>query len=334
MSKVVTLGEIMLRLSTSIGMRINRADNFDANYGGSEANVAISLANYGHETYFLSKIPDNSLGEGVINHLRRYGVSTKYLVKSIGRLGTYYLETGVGQRSSKVIYDRAGSSFSNVTKNEWSKADIFKNVDVFHVSGITPAISVEWTKLIIELIQDAKNNGCKISFDINYRSNIWSRDEAGAAMKRILPFVDYCSLGKMDALYILGVSEYQGSDNELFYYYHEVSKKYPNIEIMYSTKRIVYAADNNDLVGTIWKNGKYFESKKHSISTIVDRVGGGDAFSGGVLHEILRSKSGQEIIDFATAAAALKNTVSGDNNQFNEQEVLDFMKYGSGKIVR
>lgn len=334
MGKVVTLGEIMLRLSTDSGIRIAQAENLQVHYGGGEANVAISLANFGHDVYFASKIPENSLGEGVKKHLSRYGVHTDYLLRGGSRLGTYYMEAGIGERAANVIYDRARSSFSEMTENEWSNEGLFKNVDIFHISGITPALSSDWKKTTITLIKAAKEAGCKISFDINYRGKLWSQKEAGEAISEILPLVDYCSAGKLDAIYLLGIPEFTGDDNELVYYYQEIQRKFPNISILYSTKRKVLSASSNELIGTLWMDDSYYESQKHVINPIVDRVGAGDAFSGGILHGILVQNCPQEIINFATAASALKHTIYGDCNQFSETEIESFLLAGSGKINR
>lgn len=334
MGKVVTLGEIMLRLSTDIGVRIPQAPRAALHYGGGEANVAISLANYGHEAFFISKVPQNGLGEGVFKHLQSYGVSTKYLLTGGPRLGTYYMEAGVGERAASVIYDRAGSSFAEIKENEWQGVDLFCDADIFHVSGITPALSQEWRQLTVDLIKKAKAKGCKVSFDVNYRGKLWTQKEAGAMLLEVLPYVDYCSAGKMDALYLLDVPAYEGTGNELLYYYEQIHQRFPNIEVLYSTKRNVISASTNDLAGTMWQKGTYVESQTHHIDPIVDRVGGGDAFSGGLLHGLLSGHQPQEIIDFATAASALKHTIHGDCNQFSQAEVERFLAAGSGKIVR
>jgi 2-dehydro-3-deoxygluconokinase len=334
MGKIVTLGEIMARFSTDTGIRIPLAESLNIHYGGGEANVAISLANFGHEVAFASKVPENGLGEGVRKHLNRFGVSTKYLLTGGPRLGTYYLESGVGERAASVIYDRAGSSFAQVTANEWQEQDIFKGVDIFHVSGITPALSVKWCELVVELVKEAKAAGCKISFDVNYRGLLWTQQEAGAMLQQVLPYVDYLSAGKLDALFLLGVSEYPGGDHELEYYYQAINDLFPNISVIYSTKRRVLSASTNDLTGTMWKDGQLFVSQTHHIDPIVDRVGGGDAFSGGLLHGLVSNHSSQEIINFATAASALKHTVQGDCNQFSASEVERFLANGSGKIIR
>lgn len=337
MGKIVTLGEVMMRLSTNPGERLAHAQQFDVCYGGGEANVAISLANYGHEVVFASKVPNNALGQSVKKFLNSYGVSTTNLLFGGKRLGLYYMEAGVAKRSANVIYDRLGSSFAAITEIEWDLEALFEGVDVFHISGITSALSKEWQKRTIDLIKFAKNAGVKISFDINYRSKLWSLEEAQETIRKILPYVDYCSAGELDARYLLNIpkcSENNSIKNEMIYYYQEMQGIFTNIGVFYSTKRAIYSATENDLTGNIWMDKKYYESDCHHIDPIIDRIGGGDAFSGGVLHGILCQNDPQTIINFATAASALKHTVLGDCNQFSISEVNDFLDSGSGKIKR
>lgn len=337
MGKVVTLGEIMLRLSTEKMGRIQQSNEFEAHYGGGEANVAVSLANFGHQVYFASKVPDNSLGTAVYKHLRSYGVGTDYLLVGGERLGTYYMETGIGERAAKVIYDRKGSSFAMMSELEWDLDKLFLNVDVFHISGITPALSVLWREWLLDLIKKAKQAGAKISFDINYRQMLWSTKEASETLQRILPFVDYCSAGRLDAYHLLRIQECQKENEteELIACYQKMHALFPTIELFYSTKRTIHSASDNELIGTVWSpNEGYQESKSHHIHPIVDRVGGGDAFAAGILHGVLNNWELTQTVQFATAASALKHTVHGDCNQFNETEVSSFMTTGSGKILR
>ncbi|ALS02520.1 2-dehydro-3-deoxygluconokinase [Enterococcus silesiacus] len=335
MGKVVTLGEIMLRFSTQAGNRFVQSDSLQAHYGGGEANVGISLANYGHEVVFASKVPDTTLGEAVRQHLWKYHVDTRYLLAGGKRLGTYYLETGIGERSASVIYDRAGSSFAEMEGLEWDLATLFNDVDIFHISGITPALSKSWQTMTLELIKQARKFGCKVSFDINYRSKLWSQKEAGQTIRQLLPYVDYCSAGKLDAVNLLGIAnEPDDEEHEVAFYYEKMQKLFPNIQLFYSTKRTVHSASANQLIGTLWHNQQYYESAIHEIDPIVDRVGAGDAFAGGILHGMLEKMQPQAIVDFATAAAALKHTVYGDCNQFSKEEVADFLTCGSGKIMR
>lgn len=333
MGKVVTLGEVMLRLSTETGVPLTGAHQFQAHYGGAEANVGISLANWGHEVDFASKVPGNALGWAVKRHLDSYGVSTEHLLFGGERLGTYYVEAGVGERAARIIYDRAHSSFTEMTLLEWDLERLFEEADLLHLSGITLALSEHWEALLMQLMQMAKNHGVKISFDINYRGKLWSPKEAGETIHRILPYVDYCSAGKMDALYLLGREEYQGDGHELTDYYQQMQGVYPNIQLFYSTQRTIHSASAHTLVGTLWMDGQYYESRTHEMDPIVDRVGGGDAFSAGILHGILEGTDAQTRVEFATASA-LKHTVLGDCNPFRIADVEAFMAMGSGRINR
>lgn len=331
MKKVITLGEILLRLSTINNERLAHCAQLALNLGGCEANVAISLANFGHEVIFASKVPNHALGLAAINQLKQYGVDTQYINKGGNRLGTYYLEQGVGVRSAKVIYDRANSSFAEIKKNEWS-SDLFTDANLFHVSGITCALSDDWSALIVELIKSAKQAGCKISFDINYRAKLWSYDQARKVLREILPLVDYCSAGILDAKYLLELPVKEHTTTHECY--QLIHQKFPNIQCLYSTNRKVHSASVNELQGMIWLNGEYFESRNYSIDNIVDRVGGGDAFAAGILHGLLENYDLQTVIEFATAASVLKHSISGDCNQFLESEVLEYIQSDSSRIVR
>lgn len=331
MAKVLTLGEIMLRLST-VESRLAETSEMQAHYGGGEANVAISLANFGHQAYFASKVPDNALGLAVKRHLNRFGVHTDYLLFGGQRLGIYFLEQGVGIKAANVVYDRAYSSFSQMKENEWERLDLFAGVDLFHLSGITPALSPAWVELLIKLMQEAKSRKVKISFDINFRGKLWSQAQASVALKQILPYVDYLSAGKLDAQYLLGIENAQ--DLSLEQCYQEMQKLYPNIQVIYSTNRTILSAKHNRLQGTIYYQNQYYKSEVIDIPDIIDRVGGGDAYSAGILHGLLSGYSAQETVNFATAASALKHMVYGDCNQFTLEEVQAYLENGSSKINR
>ena len=331
MAKVLTLGEIMLRLST-VESRLAETSEIQAHYGGGEANVAISLANFGHQAYFASKVPDNALGLAVKRHLNRFGVHTDYLLFGGQRLGIYFLEQGVGIKAANVVYDRAYSSFSQMKENEWERLDLFAGIDLFHLSGITPALSPAWVELLIKLMQEAKSRKVKISFDINFRGKLWSQAQASVALKQILPYVDYLSAGKLDAQYLLGIENAQ--DLSLEQCYQEMQKLYPNIQVIYSTNRTILSAKHNQLQGTIYAQNQYYKSEVIDIPDIIDRVGGGDAYSAGILHGLLSGYSAQETVNFATAASALKHMVYGDCNQFTLEEVQAYLENGSSKINR
>ena len=231
-----------------------------------------------------------------------------------------------------MVYDRAYSSFSQMKENEWERLDLFAGIDLFHLSGITPALSPAWVELLIKLMQEAKSRKVKISFDINFRGKLWSQAQASVALKQILPYVDYLSAGKLDAQYLLGIENAQ--DLSLEQCYQEIKKRYPNIQVIYSTNRTILSAKHNQLQGTIYSQNQYYKSEVIDIPDIIDRVGGGDAYSAGILHGLLSGYSAQEIVNFATAASALKHMVYGDCNQFTLEEVQAYLKNGSSKINR
>ncbi|WP_410502160.1 sugar kinase [Exiguobacterium acetylicum] len=334
MGRVLTLGEVMLRLSTKTDIRLSECRQFQVNYGGSEANVAVSLSNFNHSVSFASKIPDNALGLAVKKHFQHFGVATDDLLFGGFRLGCYFLEDGIGERISSIIYDRASSSFAEMNTLEWSMEDLFNNVELLHISGITPAISSSWTILTLQLVEEAKRRKVKISFDFNYRSKLWSHSEAKKVLKKLLPLVDYCSAGKLDAVHLLDIEEIPTDIEDIRYYYEKMSELYPNIKVLYSTLREIKSTSHNYLTGFIWNDGILYTSKKHDIMPIVDRVGGGDAFSAGVLHGLLTEKDFDYTVSFATAASALKHTIYGDCNQFSVQEIEEFMNRTDQRIMR
>ncbi len=337
MSKVLTLGELLLRYSTTQGEQLSQASSLNLHYGGSEANVAIGLSSFGHEVKLVSKLPDSAIGQGAIYQLKRFGVNTNEIHFDEGRMGSYFVETGAGPRATSVIYDRKYSTFSLVEANEWDYEAIFDQVSLFHVSGITPALSPSLAQLTIDFVKAAKSRGVLVSFDSNYRGKLWSLAEAGAVFAEILPYVDYCSMGTLDALNILGIeaASLELSEEEaLAYYYQKMQEKYPNIEVFYSTRREVISSDENYLTGTLWLDQRYYTSKNYHIPYIVDRIGGGDAFSAGVLHGLLKGYDAQTIIDFATGNTVLKHTVAGDALGLSEKEVAAFVQSDSSKISR
>ena len=336
MGKVLTLGEILIRYSTIKGERLKGASQLMSHYGGSEPNVSIGLSGLGHEVVLLSALPDNPLGLGAIENLNRYGVDTSQVVYSGERVGVYYVEVGAGIRATSVVYDRKRSSVSELTSNPWLAEELFKEVDIFHVSGITTALSPELLEITIELMTLAKKNNVKVSFDSNYRSKLWTLAEASSAYQRLLPLVDILSAGKLDAINLMGIKEeaFSDSEAELTYYYQQMTNMYPNLEVIYSTVREVLSTDENFLKGTFWKNGTLYCSRKFHIPYIIDRIGGGDSFAAGLLNGLLNQASEQEVIDFATGMSVLKHTFTGDSMSISKEEVTSFIQSESSKINR
>jgi 2-dehydro-3-deoxygluconokinase len=337
MKKIITLGEIMLRFSTNTGERLFKAGQTQMNYGGAEANVAVSLSRFGYQSYFVSKVPDNMLGSAVEGHLQSNEVQTDFLLKGGERLGTYYVESGVGPRSTQVTYDRKYSSFSKLTLEEIDFDEAFQDVSLFHVTGITAALSPNLKEIVLHSLKKAKENGITTSFDFNYRAKLWSQKEAAETIKTYLPYVDIAFCGELDAIYLLGIEIAEPTleaGAKLEYYYQKIKQMYPNIRYMSSTFRQVLSASTNTLQGNFYFDGTLYQSKVYPIEHIVERIGGGDAFAAGIIYGILEGLAPEEVIEFATAASVLKHTVHGDCNIFSPNEIIDFASQSPGKIVR
>lgn len=336
MGKVLTLGEILIRYSTIKGERLKSAAELKSHYGGSEPNVSVGLSGLGHEVVLLSALPDNPLGLGALENLNKYQVNTEHIAISGERVGVYYVEVGAGTRATSVVYDRKYSSVAELGSNPWVDKELFKDVDIFHVSGITTALSPQLLETTIELMKLAKENKVKVSFDSNYRSKLWTLEEAAEAYKRLLPLVDYCSAGKLDAINLMGIEEVPQVDEEaeLTYYYQKMNELYPNLEVIYSTVREVVSTDENFLKGTLWMNNQLYCSRRFHIPYIIDRIGGGDSFAAGLLNGLLINDEPQHMIDFATGMSVLKHTFSGDAMSISLAEVESFIQSESSKINR
>jgi 2-dehydro-3-deoxygluconokinase len=337
MKKIITLGEILLRFSTQVGDRLSQANQAIMHYGGAETNVGVSLSHFGHDVYVVSKVPENTLGTAVERQLKSYGVHTDYLLKGGERLGTYYLESGVGPKSAQVTYDRKYSSFSALTIEEIDFDEVFQEADLFHVSSISAALSPNMKEVVLHSLKKAKEHGVTTSFDFNYRTKLWSHQEAAEAIQTFLPFVDICFCGELDAIYLLGIEKAHETltpTAKLEYYYQKIKQKYPNIQYMSSTFRQVISASTHTLQGNFYSAGELYQSKVYAIDHIVDRVGGGDAFAAGILNGILKKLTPEEVVSFATAASVLKHTIHGDCNTFSEDEINQFASLEPGKIVR
>ena len=325
--KVVTLGEIMLRLSPEANRRFVQADKFEVIYGGGEANVAVSLANYGHDAYFVTKLPEHEIGQSAINELRRWGVNTDYIVRGGNRVGIYYAETGASMRPSKVIYDRAGSSIAEADPKDFDFDKIMKGAKWFHWSGITPAISdkaAEITKLACEA---AKRNKVTVSVDLNFRKKLWTSEKAQKIMRPLMKYVDVCIGNEEDAELCLGFKPdadvEAGNTNAEGYkgIFQQMAKEF-GFKYVVSTLRESLSATHNGWKAMIYDGKKFYESKHYDINPIIDRIGGGDSFSGGLIHGLLTYKKMDKALEFAVAASALKHTINGDFNHVSESEVL------------
>ena len=343
MSKVVTMGEIMLRLSTPNFEKFIQADGFDINYGGGEANVAVSLANYGYDTEYVTAVPDNEIGECAVAALRKYNVGTKYIARCGERLGIYYLESGSAMRPSKVVYDRAHSSISTATEQEFDFDAIFADADWFHFTGITPAISDSAAELTEKALIAAKKHGVKVSVDLNFRKKLWTSEKAQRVMTGLMKYVDVCIGNEEDAELVLGFKPAQtdvvSGNLELAGYrsiFEQMVEKF-GFEYCVSSLRVSHSASDNGWSACMYARDtkEFYHSKEYQIRPIVDRVGGGDSFAAGVICGLLDGKKFQDALEFAVAASALKHTIPGDFNLVSRREV-EILAGGdaSGRVQR
>ena len=340
MKKVVTLGEIMLRLSTPGYERFIQSDSFDVTYGGGEANVAVSLAHYGLDAYFVSKLPKHEIGQSAVNHLRRYGVKTDYIVRGGDRVGIYFLESGASMRPSKVIYDRARSAIAEAEASEFNFDEIFKDADWFHFSGITPALGDKAIKLTEEALKAAKRHNVTVSVDLNYRKKLWTPEKAQLVMTNLMKYVDVCIGNEEDAELTLGFkpknTDVTSGELELESYkniFKQMVDKF-NFKYVVSSLRESYSASDNGWSACIYDGREFYHSKKYDIR-IVDRVGGGDSFASGLIYGLLVGKNFKDALEFGVAASALKHTILGDFNMVSIEEVEKLVQGdGSGRVQR
>lgn len=326
MSKIVTLGEIMLRLSPKGNYRFVQSDSFQVIPGGGEANVAVSLANYGHASYFVSKLPAHEIGQIAVNGLRRYGVNTDYIVRGGDRVGLYYAETGASMRPSKVIYDRANSAIAEADPSDFNFDEIMEGADWFHWSGITPAISDKAAELTRLACEAAKRHHVTVSVDLNFRKKLWTSDKAIAVMRPLMKYVDVCIGNEEDAQLCLGFkpdADVEGgkTDAEGYYGIFKGMMKEFGFKYVVSTLRESFSATHNGWKALIYDGKEFYQSKHYDINPIIDRVGGGDSFSGGLIHGMLTYKDQAKALEFAVAASALKHTIPGDFNVVSTSEV-------------
>ena len=326
MSKIVTLGEIMLRLSTPGHSRFVQSDAFDVVYGGGEANVAVSCANYGHDAYFVTKLPTHEIGQAAVNSLRRMGVHTDYITRGGDRVGIYYLESGSAMRPSKVIYDRAHSAIAEATPDDFDFDAIMAGVDWFHWSGITPALSDSAAELTRLACEAAKRHGVMVSVDLNFRKKLWTPEKAQSVMRPLMTYVDVCIGNEEDAERCLGfkpdadVEAGQTAAEGYKGIFRSMAEAF-GFKYVASTLRESYSASHNGWKGMIYDGREFYVSRHYDIEPIVDRVGGGDSFSAGIIHGLLTKPSQAEALEFAVAASALKHTIPGDVNMVTAAEV-------------
>ena len=340
MSRVITFGELMLRLAPEGYYRFVQADTLGATFGGGEANVAVSLANYGVDAAFVSKLPKHEIGQAAVNSLRKYGVDNSLITLGGDRVCIYYLEKGASQRASKCIYDRAHSAIAEATSADFDWDKIFEGADWFHFTGITPALGANVAELCKEACKAAKAHGVKVSCDLNYRGKLWTRAQARETMTELCKYVDVCIANEEDAKDVFGI-EAENTDihgGKLNYEgYKSVAKQLKDtfgFEKVAITLRTSYSANDNDWAAMLYDGNEYYFSKKYSVR-IVDRVGGGDSFGAGLIYGFLSGKNCQNALEFAVAASCLKHSIEGDYNMVSVDEVEKLAGGdGSGRVQR
>ena len=326
MAKIVTMGEIMLRLSPEGNYRFVQADKFNIIPGGGEANVAISCANYGHQSVFVSKLPKHEIGQIAVNALRKFGVNTDFIARGGNRIGLYYAETGASMRPSKVIYDRANSAIAEAKPEDFDFDAIFQDADWFHWSGITPAISDASAECLRQACIAAKKHGVTISCDLNFRKKLWTSEKAISIMRPLMQYVDVCIGNEEDAELCLGFkpdADVEGGKTDAAGYegiFKAMAAEF-GFKYVVSTLRESFSATFNGWKALIYDGKEFYQSKRYEINPIIDRVGGGDSFSGGLIHGLLTKPTQGEALEFAVAASALKRTIPGDFNLVSEAEV-------------
>ena len=340
MGKIVTFGEIMLRLAPNGYYRFFQNDQLQATFGGGEANVAVSLANFGLDASFVTKLPTHAIGQAAVNSLRYFGVDTSDIVRGGDRVGIYYLEKGASQRGSVCIYDRAGSAIQKSKKEDFKWDKIFEGAEWFHFTGITPALDENLVEICKDACIAAKKHGVKVSCDLNYRGKLWTREQARAAMSELCKYVDVCISNEEDAKDVFGIEAentdiYGGKLNKEGY--KSVAKQLADkfgFEKVAITLRTSISASDNDWAAMLYDGKDYCFSKEYHLR-IVDRVGGGDSFGAGLIYSLVSGKNTQEAVEFAVAASALKHSVEGDFNRVSVAEVEKLaLGDGSGRVQR
>jgi 2-dehydro-3-deoxygluconokinase len=338
--KIVTLGEIMLRLSTPDFKRFVQADSFDVTYGGGEANVAAALCNYGLNGTFVTKVPNNPIGQSAINHLRRYGVDTRFIARGGDRLGIYFLETGASMRASQVVYDRAGASIADVDPSEFDWDAILEGADWFHTTGITPALSDKAALLAETALKAARAKGITTSIDLNYRKKLWSKEKARKVMTELCRHVDVCIGNEEDADTTLGFqaahTDVTKGELHLDGYmdvFRQMREKF-GFKVIASSLRESHSASDNGWSALVYDGETFHHTRKYQVR-IVDRVGSGDSFASGLIYGLVTGMAMPDAAEFGVAASALKHTIPGDLNHATLAEVKDLLKGdGSGRVQR
>lgn len=338
--QVVTFGELMLRLAPEGYTRFVQMQKLGATFGGGEANVAVSLANFGEEAVFVTKLPQNEIGQAAVNSLREYGVSTEKIVRGGPRIGIYYLEKGASQRPSKVIYDRAGSAIALAEREDFDWERILENADWFHFTGITPALGDALPEICMDALRVCKEKSIKVSCDLNYRKNLWSKEKAGDVMGKLMKYVNVCIANEEDAADVFGIkaenTDITGGKLDRKGYEsvaRQLTERFGFEKVAITLRESLSASDNN-WSGMLYSKNRATYSKKYALH-IVDRVGGGDSFGAGLIYSLRKGYDEQRSIEFAVAASCLKHSVEGDYNMVTVSEVESLAGgNASGRVQR
>lgn len=340
MPKVITFGEIMMRLNPEGYLRVVQAQKFEASYAGAEANVAVSLANFGIESAYVSKIPAHEVGQSAVNAIRQFGVDTSYVVRGGDRLGIYFVEKGASQRASTVIYDRAGSAIALACRSEFDWKEIFEGSDWFHFTGITPALGGELPDICLDALKAAKDMGIKVSCDLNHRKKMWSSEKAGQVMSTLMPYVDLCIANEEDAADVFGIHAGNTDisagalSHDAYISVAEKLKERFGFEKVAITLRSSISANDNKWAGMLYDGQDVWFSQEYDVH-IVDRVGSGDSFGGALIYSLLNNYEPQKAIDFAVAASCLKHSMEHDFNLVSVAEVASLAAgNASGRVQR
>ena len=340
MKRIVCFGELMLRLAPEGYFRFVQAEKLVSTFGGGEANVSVSLSNYGMDAAFVSKLPGHEIGQAAVNSLRKFGVDTSLITRGGKRIGVYYLERGASQRASKVIYDRAGSAVAEAESKDFDWDKILDGADWFHFTGITPALGQNVADITLEALKKCRENGVFVSCDLNFRKNLWTSEQAGKTMSGLMEYVDLCIANEEDAEKVFGIKadDTDVTGGKLSHEgYKSVAKKlvekfgFSKVAI---TLRGSISASDNVWAAMLYSDNEFYFSKSYNVH-IVDRVGGGDSFGGGIIYALLSGKDAQSAIEFATAASCLKHSIEADYNLLTVAEVEALAGGdGSGRVSR
>lgn len=343
MKKIVTFGEIMLRLSPPGYLRITQTPTLEVSFGGAEANVAASLAKFGLPAEFVTRLPNNDLGEACLAYLRRYGIGTTHILRGGDRLGIYYLETGAAQRGSKVVYDRANSSAATIQPGMVDWKAVFAGAGWFHTTGITPATSASAADAAIESVRAAREQGLTVSCDMNYRKNLWKwGKKASEVMPELMRYCDVAVGNEEDAKDVFGIEAPETdvtagkvAADSYRYVCEKLVERFPNLKTVAFTLRGSISATHNTWSGVLWYEGRFFSTRTYDIAYIVDRVGGGDSYVAGLIYGLLTYGEPQQALDYAVAASCLKHSIYGDFTEITVAEVEKLMRGdASGRVAR